>query len=706
MFFSHRRALLALMILLASLFLMLPGAAAEAPLTPDHPTPVVIPSASSRHLSLTNLSYPHLAKELRAIVGSADAPTIKVRLTNQEGKPLRGRDIRFRLIHGPAKQETQSTLEHGHILTDEEGFAQSTLFVKDGKGLYLVEASVEDNLRLAEPVTVHIQAYPSAWIWYLVLGLVGGLAMFLYGMDVAGRKLQKLAGDEMRGILASLTRNRVVGMLLGILITFLLQSSSASTVMLVGLVGASLLTLTQAIGVIIGAKIGTTLTVQLIAFNASRYALLIVAVGVGMRLFAKRKMPSRIGSALIGFGLIFIGMAGMSQAMSPLRSSPEFSELLVNLSQYPALAMLVSIVFTAVIQSSSATIGLTMALAAQDLLPLETAIAMSMGASVGTCATALLASLGSRRTGKQVAVAHLLYSLLAAILFLPFLGLMESGSIWLSSLMGDGSIHRQIANAFLLFSVLGAVVFLPLAGQLEWLTRKLVPSREEDEPFKPKYLEDTSIAFPSLALEQALREVQRMMALARQMLVDLQPLVEKPTERGCYALAGRDDQLDTLERAIRPFLAKTANLNGLSEAQASRERAIVYMADALENMGDIISRNLLHALEKMSMKNIVFSRQGQIELRGYLGKVLERFDELIHALQSEDKEAARSILEDADREEWWARKIRSTHLERLHSGFSESVISSEAHLSVVDALVSVNRRITDIARVLVEEWPA
>jgi len=651
--------------------------------------------------TLENLSYPNGLDHLRFFEGRVTEMPIKVKLS-KDNKAVSQKEIWFHIAESPGNNRSPLWLSNSKVLTDDNGIASVMLTASGGKGLYVVEAMLEGSSSIAKPVQVRLHAMSLYWYITLLVGLLGGLALFLIGMDQTGHNLQRIAGEKLREILGTLTKTPLMGSILGTFITFLLQSSSASTVMLVGLVSSTLMTLSQAIGVIIGAKIGTTFTVQIIAFKISHYSLAIVAIGLAFKILGKNKVVERIGKILMGFGFIFFGMGLMSDAMSPLRSQPGFTEFLLSLGKHYVLTAVFAIAFTAIVQSASATIGVAMALASQGMLTIESCIAISIGASVGTCATALLASLGSNRAGKQVAIAHLIFSLMGMILFLPFIDQLKELTVFVSTSMGDLSSHRQIANAFTLYSIGAGIVFLPFTKVIEYFTLKLMPAEIKPPAFGPKYIQQSSLAFPSIAIDAALHETMRMAELVRQQLIGVVLLIQKPSERRCYELAEKDDEIDILERAIRPFLAQVGR-NELDEDMAAKERAIVYSADALENMGDTIVRSLLHALEKMAHKGVNFSEEGKTELLEFHSRVIQRFDTLMAIVKNNESEKAAEFIEDSEEDEWIARKLKAKHLERLHDNVAGSLESSEAHLSVTGALLNINRRITDIARIFNDE---
>jgi phosphate:Na+ symporter len=653
---------------------------------------------------LENLSYYEGMDRLGAMERQkADGPIV-VRLL-RDGKPVSGREIWFHVVDVPEGEASERWLSATTGRTNSEGQARTTLTAGAGPGLYVVEASLEGDWSQARPISIRVQARERLWIVTLMLGLFGGLALFLFGMDWSGNNLQKVAGDKFRTLMRVLTRNPWFGAVLGAFSTFLLQSSSASTVMLVGLVSATLLTLSQAIGVIIGAKIGTTFTVQIISFNISEYALAIVAIGLVIRMTASIERNRQLGKAIMGFGFIFFGMGLMTLALKPLRAMPEFNQLLIALGDWPVLAVIAATLFTVVIQSSSATIGVALALASQGMLTLEAGIYIGMGAAIGTCATALLASLGANRAGKQVAVAHLIYSILSTLLFFPFVTQLADVTRDLSLWMGDVDAARQIANGFTLFALSAGLIFLPFSRYLARLTEWLVPLKEEAQrDFGPKFLQSSSISYPAVAIEQALLETLHMGELLRRQMVGVSLLVEEPNLRRIYELTQSDDQIDILERAIRPFLTRVAQQE-LDNAAAARERALVYVADTMEGIGDIVVRSLLHALEKMAQRGLRFSDEGRIELLSSVAATVDRYDRVLVALKKTSHALAQDIIADHEQTEWRDRLSRAAHLERLHKGLSHSLESSEAHLSITGALLTINRRITDIAAIIRDEMP-
>ncbi|UCD72282.1 MAG: Na/Pi cotransporter family protein, partial [Syntrophobacterales bacterium] len=363
----------------------------------------------------------------------------------------------------------------------------------------------------------------------LIFRLIGGLGLFFIGMRFMSEGLQKAAGDRLRRILETLTNNRVVAVLVGLSVTSIVQSSSATTVMTVSFVNAGLMTLNQAIGIVLGANVGTTVTAQIIAFKIHNYALPAIGLGVGLRLFAKDNKWRSIGEVIMGFGMLFFGLAIMKDAMSPLKDSPMVREIFVKFDGNPLLGVLVGTIFTVMMQSSSVTVGVTMTLAASGLLSFYGGVALILGDNIGTTITAQLASIGTNTAARRTARVHTLFNVIGVfyilLLFPYFLKLVD----WLAPgnpdlliktvaqakgfgmELGDKPyIARHIANAHTLFNVVNTLIFLPLLGVLAKVSSWMIPQRREEEEFHLVYLDTKFLDSPPMAIEQARNETVRM----------------------------------------------------------------------------------------------------------------------------------------------------------------------------------------------------
>ena len=531
----------------------------------------------------------------------------------------------------------------------------------------------------------------------MLIALFGGMALLLYGMQLVGEGLQQAAGGRMRQILSGITSNRLTGMLTGAFITAAIQSSSATTVMLVGFASSGLMTLGQSISVILGADIGTTFTVQLIAFKIFDYALLLIGIGFSLIFACRRKVLRFVGQAILGFGFIFFAMKVMADAMVPLRDSEIVQMLLVSLADQPFLALIVAATFSALVHSSAATIGLAITLALQGLMPLAAAIPVIFGANVGTCVTAVASSIGSHTEAKRVAVAHVLFKLLGVVLFFPFIApftrLVE---------LTAGDVPRQIANAHTLFNVGITAVFLPMAGILAKAICALVPESKEGEGlFASKYLDERMLDTPALALGQAHREALRMADIVSDMFARTIETFSREDPELIERIEEKDNQVDTLDRDIKHYLTKLSQ-QSLTGEQSKREIGILSFVNNLENIGDIVDKNLMELAKKKLNKGARFSEAGAHEITLLHKKVQQNLELAIAAFASNDKALAQQVLERKLELGQTERRFRQAHIERLHAGYRESIDTSEIHLDVLTNLKRINSHITAVAYPILE----
>ena len=491
----------------------------------------------------------------------------------------------------------------------------------------------------------------------LAMNLFGGLAIFLYGMEKMSGALKRVAGEWMKDILGKLTTNRFMGMITGAFVTAVIQSSSVTTVLLVGFVTAGLMSLAQAVGVILGANIGTTITAQIIAFKVTKYAALMIAGGFVMSMAGKEDKTKQYGHMIMGLGLIFFGMALMSGAMKPLRSYEPFLLLMQNVSN-PVIGIAVAAAFTALVQSSSATTGVILALSMQGLISLEAGIALILGANIGTCVTAGLASIGKPREAVRVAVAHVTFNVMGALVvigFIPvFAEFVRSISPAAPHLAGldrlAAEVPRQVANAHTLFNVAMAMLFVPFAGVLARFCERLVPDRplvEEQEhgetAYQPRYLDEELISTPALALNLVRREVKIMGGTLEQMICGIPEAVLDGDLDKTQALCRLDDRVDAIHEAVTRYLSRVGSQN-ISGPDADRVLAAVTASTELESMGDIVENNLAHLAEVCAKDKIVVRQEAREALTEYLDNVLSAVRSAVLAFSDDDPDAAREVM--------------------------------------------------------------
>jgi phosphate:Na+ symporter len=531
-----------------------------------------------------------------------------------------------------------------------------------------------------------------------LLALFGGLALLLYGMQLIGEGLQRAAGGHLRHLLTSMTRNRLAAVGSGALVTAIIQSSSATTLMLIGFVSAGLLSFRQALGVILGADIGTTFTVQLLAFKIQDLSLLFVGAGFAVSFFARRGTAKSVGLAILGFGLIFLGMKVMTDGLAPLANDELTRRVLVALSANPFFGLLVGATLSASMASSAATIGLTLSSAHQGLLSLSGAVPVVLGANIGTCATALAASLRSTSDARRVAVAHIAFKVLGVLLVFPFIHPLTA---LVAHTAADTA--RQIANSHTLFNVAISAAFLPLAPLAARAISAMVPEQERgDNPFKTRYLDDRYLDQPALAIGQATREALRMGDVAQAMLRDAMSVLRRDNQELLEDVERRDDQLDYLEREIKLFLSRLGR-EPMSPDLAQKEIGLISFIGNLENIGDIIDKNLMELARKKLYQGRRFSEAGEAELSEFHAIVSKNLERAIAGFAANDRSLAQEVLDQRPIVRQRERELRESHLMRLRRGLAESLETSEIHLDVLTNLKRISSHVTALVFPILEE---
>ncbi len=475
-------------------------------------------------------------------------------------------------------------------------------------------------------------------LFLLLAGLFGGLAIFLLGMDRMTESLRLIAGNRMRDILGRLTSNRVLGTLTGAGVTAVVQSSSVTTVLVVGFISSGLMSFEQSLGVIIGANVGTTVTAQIIAFRITTYALVAVAVGFGFSFFAKRPDRQAQGTALMGLGLVFFGMSLMGDAMSPLRTSDTFIDVMAALEN-PLLGILAGAAFTALVQSSSATTGIVIVLAQQGLISLDAGIALVLGANVGTAVTALLAAIGKPREALRAAVAHTLFNVGGVVLWLPLVGVLADLVVGLS-----GGTARQLANAHTVFNVANAVIALAVLRPFARLVERWVPDRVEDVPgaIRARYLDRNLLRTPSLALDRARLELLRMADRVRAMLAQVMPAILTGTRWQLVDVEAMDDEVDSLHGQIIAYLGEISTRR-LNETSTAELFGLMEATNDLEAIGDVIETNLVGLGMSRIEQNLTVSAETRAVLTEFHEAVAEALDLAMLALTQKNRDAGRRV---------------------------------------------------------------
>ncbi|MCF7823387.1 MAG: Na/Pi cotransporter family protein [Candidatus Marinimicrobia bacterium] len=548
--------------------------------------------------------------------------------------------------------------------------------------------------------------------------LLGGLALFLYGMEKMSSGMKKAAGDRMRSILSALTTNRYMGMLVGAFVTMIIQSSSATTVMLVSFVQAGLMTFVQSLGVILGADIGTTITAQLVAFKLTEYALLMIAVGFALMMFGRNENQKNIGESILGFGILFYGMKLMSDAMYPLRSYEPFIRILSSLEN-PLLGLLIGTTFTALIQSSSAFTGIVIVLAQQGLLSLDAGIPLIMGANIGTCITAALASIGASRDAKRVALAHVLFKVAGVLLFIfwipwyaDFIRMISPSSDALGITKLGAEVPRQIANAHTIFNVGLALVFIPFTGYFAKFIMKYYPDipNEKDLTIATWHLDDSAIGTPPLALALARSEINRMAKITERMLEGfIKPFLKNeagidPIHKHLNVIEGiemRERKIDFLEKKVKQYLLQIGQ-QPLSKGQIKEVFGLTTACGHMETIGDIMERNLLPLIAKKRALDLDFSEEGKTELIRYHQKVCKQLSRLKDTFSELDPKKAQKVVTKQEKYANLEEEYRIAHLERLHHARQESLKTTEIHTELMEIMKRINVYTGEIAKIILD----
>ena len=484
------------------------------------------------------------------------------------------------------------------------------------------------------------------------MGMFGGLALFLFGMEQMGEGLKAAAGDRMKEILRKLTRTRIHAAITGAMVTAVIQSSSVTTVLVVGFVSAGLMSLTQSVGIIMGANVGTTITAQIVAFKVEEAALLMIAVGFAMMFLVKNDTLKHYGGILMGLGLVFFGMGIMSDSMAPLRTYEPFLALMEKMDR-PVLAILVAASFTALVQSSSATTGIVIVMASQGFITLEAGIALALGANVGTCVTALLASIGKPTEAVQAATVHVLFNFLGAALWLFLIPQLAAITVELSPAHPELSgierlaveTPRQIANANTLFNVINTIVFLPFAGLFAAIATKLVKDRPVAQRalIQPKFLDEEILSTPSLALERVRMELGHLGEIVKEMFSQLPGAVKDQDVEALKHIAQMDDQVDLLESAIVEYLGKIQQ-GSLSESESRVYLNLMSATSNLESIGDVIESDIIGIANQIFEQKIKVSETMRAMLNE-LGQVVTKGLELtIEAVRDDNQNIAQDVV--------------------------------------------------------------
>ncbi len=494
--------------------------------------------------------------------------------------------------------------------------------------------------------------------WFVMIGLLGGLGLFIYGLQIMSSGMQKVAGDKLRRTLEVLTSKPVIGVFTGILITVLVQSSSTTTIMLVGFVNTGLMNLSQAVGAILGANIGTTVTAQIISFDLDYLALPAIGIGALLNFIGQQKFYQYLGQSILGFGLLFLGMSTMSEAMYSLRESPLFLDLLVSFAENPLLGVLISAIFTAAIQSSTGATGVIIALTLQELITLEAAIPLILGVNVGTSITVLIAGLGTSLAARRTAMAHIIFNLLGVGIVLFIIGPFTS----LVLQMGD-TVARQTANAHTFFNIMNTVLVFPFYKYFVRLVEFVVPGEEASLDLGPKYLEKKVLRTPVAGIQAARQEVSRMANIAREMVRESIEFFYYGDRKKIVQVNQKEELVDGLEESIYLYMQNLSQ-QSLTLQQSATISGLMSAANNLERIGDY-SQNILELAETILDEKREAHSTARDEVYSLYEKVDEVVEKATRAFTDENKELAREVVKINGEVDEMKDNLRQTLINRI-----------------------------------------
>lgn len=525
-----------------------------------------------------------------------------------------------------------------------------------------------------------------------ILTMAGGLGLFLFGMELMSDSIEKVAGAKLRRILEIFTTNRFMGMIVGIIFTGIIQSSSACTVMVVSFVNSGLMNLYQAAGVILGANIGTTITSQLVSFNLSKIAPLILLVGVVVMMFTKKEKVRKVAEVVVGFGILFVGLSTMSQAMANMKNEPQVVNLLMSLKN-PFLATLMGFALTAVIQSSSVTVSIVLLLANQDLLPLPITLYIILGCNIGACATAMLASMTGKKDAKRAALIHLLFNIIGTVII--YIALFVAGDQiveLIKSISADNG--RFVANAHTLIKIVQVIMLFPFTGWLVKMTYLIVPGEDQKvgyrESYQLKYIGDKVVFNPATAVVEVVKELERMASLAEENLNRAMNALITLDEEDIEEVYEVEKNINFLNHAITDYLVKI-NQTTLPIEDLNSLGALFHVVNDIERIGDH-AENVADAARQRKEEGVSISKEAQKELGDMLEMVNKIIRYAVEMFAKSDETHMQEIITLEDQVDEKERELQKKHVERLTKG----ECSPEAGMIFSD-IVSGLERVADHA---------
>lgn len=633
-----------------------------------------------------------------------------VQLLDADKKPLKNVEINFSVVENSAfaGNDFSYIKTMNNVLTDDGGYARAKLVI--GKKAQDNVTVIANANALCNPTYFTVSVLNKNWILIMLTGILGGAALLLFGMFKINSAFQKMAGQNIRIILTKFTSSKIKGFLTGLFITGLNQSSTATLLLQITLTGAGVLTFFQAMSVSVGASVGSTVTGQLVAFKLVDYALIITALGYFLSFFSSKKKIADFGDAIFGFGLLFYGMKIMSDSMLPITLNNELLAMIAS-AESPLFSIFTGLVFTMLIQSSGATVGIVIVLASAEILSLTQGVCICLGAQVGTCMTAVIASLNQPRSGKRVMLWHLSYQILGVLLVFPFISFInyKGQPSWIyfikfftGEIISSADVAREIAMSHTLVAVFTAVIVLPLIPLFHKLFLFIYPGKPEEQRFCTVFIDNKYLKEPDKAFFLSKQEIVRLSEIVLEILEESINVLKTRHEIFAEKLMYKSVQITNLADQIVPYITKVGQ-NRLTPLQSKKEINLLYIVADFEQIADIINRNLIYISHEKIKSRLRFSDEGLNDLKYLHNIVYTNCSKIIDAFVNDDMAVAQEVSENINKLRVIVHELKKKHISRLHADLQESIETSGLHMDVIDQYTKINDTLSDIAAVILDK---
>lgn len=634
-----------------------------------------------------------------------------LKLTDSNDIPVENAEISLHIVENVTDERNSSFLTTPYILfTDENGCVRTKLVLGKSTGnRIIIIANAKDFS--PDPVHFTVSVLNKNWFLLMLVGILGGTALLLFGMFKINSAFQKMASQNVRTILTKFTSTRIKGFLTGLIVTGINQSSSATLLLQVTLASAGILTFFQAMSVTIGASVGSTITGQLVAFRLVDYALAITALGYFISFFSSKKNLVNLGDAIFGFGLLFYGMKIMADAMIPITLNNDILMFIASIKS-PLISILIGILFTMIIQSSGATVGITIVLASSGILSLLQSICICLGAQIGTSiTTALIASINQTRNGKRVVIWHLFYQILGVLLVYPFISFITYNGepswnyfvkIFTEKFIFSSDIARQVAMSHTLVTLFTGFIILPFIPLFHKFFIWIYPNLTKENHFGIAFIDEKYIDDPNKALDLSKKEIIRLLAIVSELVDESVKALKTRHEVIGEKIVYKSLQVGELSSQIIPYLTKITK-NELNYRQSKKEIALLYIAGDLEQIADIIHRNLMYISRQKIRNHLRFSQEGLEDIKYLHDIVNNNCLKILNYFIDEDTSTIYDIQKLYTKFQLEVHNLKKKHIERLHSDLQESIETSGLHMEVLDQYTRINDILLDIVVTILDE---